>query len=239
MECRSPLDSSQRVGAHHSRVCSMGAVLARLPGSVQMRQPSCGGSPPVTVLQGPRGHAPPQVSHIGCHLYGVYIDTHSNHLADDLSRNHVLSFLSKVPSADCQPTPTSPELLSLLLNPQADWILQQWRQQFSTIFRKAWPPSAHKTSGAAMKQFFPFCTQFNILSITEYLLCCFAAFLADAPQSVKGYLAAVRNMQVSLGLPDPRDQSSLPMLKRVQAGIQRIRSVAGLPPGPVYLLRPQ
>ena len=76
---------------------------------------------------------------IGCHLYGVYIDTHSNHLADDLSRNNVLSFLSKVPSADSQPTPTSPDLLSLLLNPQADWISQQWRQRFSAIFRKAWP----------------------------------------------------------------------------------------------------
>ena len=123
----------------------MGAVLARLPGSVQMRQPSCGGSPPVTVLQGPRCHAPPQVSHLcgssnRLSLYGVYIDTHSNHLADDLSRNNVLSFLTKVPSADSQPpTPTLPDLLSLLLNPQADWISQQWRQRFSAIFRKAWP----------------------------------------------------------------------------------------------------
>ena len=31
-------------------------------------------------------------------------------------------------------------------------------------------------------------------------------------------LAAVRNMQISLGLPDPRDHSSLPMLRGVQAG---------------------
>ena len=51
-------------------------------------------------------------------------------------------------------------------------------------------------------------------------MCCFAAFLADeglAPHTGKGYLAAVRSMQISLGLPDIRDQSSLPMLKRVQA----------------------
>ena len=170
---------------------------------------------------------------IGCHLYGVYIHTHNNHLVDYLSHNHVLSFLSKVPSADSQPTPTSPDLLSLLLNPQADWILQQWRQRFSAIFIKGLALSTHKTYGAAMKQFFTFCTHFNILCpfpVTEHLLCCFAAFLVDrglAPQTVKGYLAAVRNMQVSLGLPDPSDQSSLPMLKRVQAGIQRIRSMAG------------
>ena len=84
-----------------------------------------------------------------------------------------------------------------------------------------------------MRRFDAFCTHFNITSpfpVTEHLLCCFAAFLADqglTPQTVKGYLAAVRNMQVSLGLPDPRDQSSLPMLKRVQAGIQRKRSMAG------------
>ena len=49
-----------------------------------------------------------------------YIDTHSNHLADDLSRNRVFSFLSKVPSADRHPALTSTHLLELLLNPQAD-----------------------------------------------------------------------------------------------------------------------
>ena len=37
-------------------------------------------------------------THLGCHLYGQYIDTDSNHLADDLSQNRAFSFLSKVPS---------------------------------------------------------------------------------------------------------------------------------------------
>jgi hypothetical protein len=62
--------------------------------------------------------------------------------------------------------------------------------------------------------------------VTEHLLCCFAAYLADdglAPQSIKSYLSAVRNMQLALGLPDPREQSAMPMLKRVQAGIARCR----------------
>ena len=61
-------------------------------------------------------------------------------------------------------------------------------------------------------------------------MCCFVAFLADeglAPQTGKGYLAAVRSMQILLGLPDFRDQSSLPMLKRVQAGIQQARALSG------------
>jgi hypothetical protein len=34
---------------------------------------------------------------------------------------------------------------------------------------------------------------------------------------------SVRNMQLSLGLPDPRDHSSVPLLKRVMAGISRAR----------------
>ena len=61
-------------------------------------------------------------------------------------------------------------------------------------------------------------------------MCCFAAFLADkglALQTGRGYLAAVQSMQIMLGLPDLRDQSSLPMLKRVQAGMQRARALSG------------
>ena len=57
-------------------------------------------------------------------------------------------------------------------------------------------------------------------------MCAFVVHLAEqglAPQTGKAYLSALRNAQISLGLPDPRDQSSLPLLKRVQAGISRIR----------------
>ena len=73
----------------------------------------------------------------------------------------------------------------------------------------------------------------NPFPVTEHLLCCFAAFLADqglAPQTGKSYLSAVRSMQISLGLPDPREHSSLPILKRVQAGICRAKLLRGTPP---------
>ena len=66
----------------------------------------------------------------------------------------------------------------------------------------------------------------NPFPVSEHLLCCFTAYLADqhlAPQTISSYLAAVRNMHFSLGLPDPRDSSSLLILKRVQAGIRRTR----------------
>ena len=69
--------------------------------------------------------------------------------------------------------------------------------------------------------------------MTEHLLCCFAAYLAEqglAPQTGSSYLAAVRSMQIPLGLPDPRDSSSLPILKRVQAGIRRARLNKANPP---------
>ena len=74
---------------------------------------------------------------LNCYLVPEYIDTHSNHLADDLSRDNVLSFFLKVPDADQRATQVSQKLLDLLLHPQADWISEQWRQQYKDIFRKA------------------------------------------------------------------------------------------------------
>ena len=103
-------------------------------------------------------------------------------------------------------------------------------------FSQGLAQSIQKSYGAEMKRFHGFCAQFNVSSpfpVTEYMLCSFAAYLADsglAPTTVKVYLAAVRNMQLSLGLPDPRDQSSLPMLKRVLAGISHARLTQQRPP---------
>ena len=80
-----------------------------------------------------------------------------------------------------------------------------------------------------MKKFSAFCAWYAVsdpFPVTEYLLCCFASSMADeglAPQSIKSYLVAVHNTQLSLGLPDPREHSSLPVLKRVQMGISRAR----------------
>ena len=84
-----------------------------------------------------------------------------------------------------------------------------------------------------MKRFYNFCTSFNVTDpfpLTEQTLCFFAVYLAEqglAPQTGKAYLSALRNTQISLGLPDPREQSSLPLLKRIQAGISRTRLQRG------------
>ena len=103
-------------------------------------------------------------------------------------------------------------------------------------FQEGLAPSTWRVYGSAMKKFKTFCLRYNVpdpFPVTEHLLCCFAAFMANeglAPQSIKSYLSALRNTQLSLGLPDPREQSTLPVLKRVQMGISRASWAVRSPP---------
>ena len=63
-----------------------------------------------------------------------YINTVANHLADDLSRNHLPSFLSKVPQAAGQPTQFPRPLLDLLLDPTTEWTSPACQQTLASIF---------------------------------------------------------------------------------------------------------
>ena len=72
-----------------------------------------------------------------CYVHPTYIDTHSNYLADALSRNNLPLFLSKHPGADPHPTPISLPLLDLLLDPLADWTSPRWSHLFNTTFNMA------------------------------------------------------------------------------------------------------
>ena len=57
----------------------------------------------------------------------------------------------------------------------------------------------------------------TLFPVFEYTLCCFTLHLADeglALQTVKAYLSAVQNLQLTIGLPDMHNQSSLPILKK-------------------------
>lgn len=106
-------------------------------------------------------------------------------------------------------------------------------QSVQTYFAHGLATSTRKSYPAASKQFHEFCQRYNINSlflVSEKLLCCFAAALADAnlkPATVKVYLSAVCNLQLSLGLPDSRDHSSLPILKQGLAGISRLQLAKG------------
>ena len=70
-------------------------------------------------------------------LQPQYISTTDNHLADDLSRDKLASFLTKVPEADARATRLPTLLVDLLLDPSLDWTSPRWLRQFSNIFRKA------------------------------------------------------------------------------------------------------
>ncbi len=100
-------------------------------------------------------------------------------------------------------------------------------------FQRGLASSTQSTCKAALKKFYMFCTKYDISTpfpVTEQILCYFSAFLANqglSPQTEKSYLAAVYSMQISLGLPDPQEQSLMLILKRVQAGIRRVRMERG------------
>ena len=81
----------------------------------------------------------------GFHVQPVYIDTRANHLADDLSRNRLSSFLLKVPAAQRRPTPIPTPLINLLLDTRADWISPHWHRLFKLTLDKAWQtqPGSH------------------------------------------------------------------------------------------------
>ena len=93
-------------------------------------------------------------------------------------------------------------------------------------------PSTHKTYyQAALQKFVIFCSTYDILSpfpVSKSLLCYFVTYLACqhlSPQTVKVYLAAIHHMQITLGLPEPKEFSSMPRLRLVQSGIQHSYSL--------------
>ena len=98
--------------------------------------------------------------------------------------------------------------------------------------------STRKTYATASRRFQRFCVEFNVSNpfpVLESTLCYFATYLAQsglAPSSIKVYLAALRHMQVLLGLPEPRAASSLPRLKLVLNGIARSKTGIGSPQRP-------
>ena len=81
------------------------------------------------------------------HLRPMYINTQVNHLADDLSRDNLSSFLLKVPQANKLPDAIPPPILDLLLDMEMDWVSPSWRRQFSGIFSQDWhPPHTNRTA---------------------------------------------------------------------------------------------
>ena len=87
--------------------------------------------------------------------------------------------------------------------------------------------TSQRTYQSGLRKFATFCSTYSITTpfpVSEDILCYFASYLAVqglSPRTIKVYLAGIRHMQISIGLPDPKEFSSMPRLKLVQSGIQR------------------
>ena len=75
-------------------------------------------------------------AHFQLEVVAAYLPGIHNSLADDLSRNRLLSFRSKVPSADPLPAPMPLHLPDLLLDTSQDWTSPAWTQSFCDTVRK-------------------------------------------------------------------------------------------------------
>ena len=76
-------------------------------------------------------------SHFQFTLKAAHIPGVHNDLADDLSRNRLQSFLSKMPCANTSPSPISPSILQWLFHTQLDWLSPAWTELFSSSVHEA------------------------------------------------------------------------------------------------------
>ena len=95
-------------------------------------------------------------------------------------------------------------------------------------FQAALAPSSQKTYTSAQNRYIRFCNslQLSPLPLSEHQLCQFASFLAKenlSHSSIKGYLSALRHLQIASGLPDP-GIASMPKLEGVVKGIKSIQA---------------
>ncbi len=75
-------------------------------------------------------------------------------------------------------------------------------------FRSALAPSSQRTYSSAQQSYSRFCTTFGLapLPVSEHQLCQFCSHLAArnlTHSTIKGYLSAIRHLQIAAGLPDP------------------------------------
>ena len=68
---------------------------------------------------------------VAAHIPGVF-----NDVADDISRNRAISFLSKVPDTEPVPHPLPQELIDLIILQQPDWTLPAWTQLWTSFLSK-------------------------------------------------------------------------------------------------------
>ncbi len=160
------------------------------------------------------------------HIRGVH-----NSLADALSRNDRLTFLSLYPQAHPTPTVIPPALVDLLIS-QAGLDVTALDHLVERYFHDALAPSTQRTYAPAQSRYINFCHLVLIspFPVTEPGLCRFAAQSAQerlSHSSIKGYFSAIRHLQIARGFPDP-SISGMPRLEGVVRGIKASQARAEL-----------
>ena len=99
-------------------------------------------------------------------------------------------------------------------------------------FAKGIAPSTQRTYKAAQERYLRFCRDgnFDPLPLTQSILCAYISFLANdnlKHSTLKVYLSAARNLQISARLPDPFEGVAFPQLQHVMRGIKRAEAEKG------------
>ena len=89
--------------------------------------------------------------------------------------------------------------------------------------------ATRKTYQPCISRFYQFCTMYSVsdpLSASQSLLCSFVSYLANAGlacTTIRTYVSAIRHLQISRDLPEPR-ATPMPKLALVERGIQNARA---------------
>ena len=100
-------------------------------------------------------------------------------------------------------------------------------------FNKGLAPSSQRTYKSAQERYLKFCFEHNYtpIPITQTLLCSYVAYLGHSGlkhTTIKVYLSAVRQLQISQGLKDPFAGEAMPQLDQVMRGIKRVEAEKGV-----------
>jgi hypothetical protein len=154
----------------------------------------------------------------GAHIRGI-----QNVLPDALSRNNSHYFLPHYHTS--LPNRGAPRASGTPSNLPARLGLASLDHAVELYFQSALAPTSQWTYASAQQRYVHFCTSFGLtpLPVSEHQLYQFAPHLANETlthSTIKGYLSAIRHLQIASGLPDPAI-SNVPKLEGVIKGIAR------------------
>ena len=105
-------------------------------------------------------------------------------------------------------------------------------QSVQQFYAAGLAPSTKAVYKAGQQKFVKFCTEYNIkdvLPVSQELLCYYVSYLGReglAFSTIKGYLSALRNLQITYGFASPFD-TPMPKLDQILRGIKISRSKQG------------